>query len=77
MSSSMGECQRSEAVLIYAGVLAVYKHQRQIAYRVDKLDARQVHIVFRELVHNVFIVDGFRPDVLVSCKCIVSFDLKR
>lgn len=47
MSSNMGECQRSDAVLICKRCMSEWPSSGQVNdyYRVDELDTREIHVV--------------------------------
>ena len=58
ISSSIGLCHRSEAVFIYQGGEPWKQRQKYYgAHRVDELDARKVHIIFRVLIDQLAIVN--------------------
>lgn len=43
-----------------------------MAYRVNELDAREIHVVLGEFGHNVVVVDGLWSDILVSSQLCCS-----
>jgi len=63
----MGECQRSEAVLIWKGILVkVFLSQGGVTDRVDELDTGKVDIVLGIFVHHFSVMNGFGADVFVA-----------
>ena len=51
MSSSMGLCHRNDAVFTWVeGESRMWRMKYRVTYRVDELDACQVHIVLRILI---------------------------
>lgn len=69
MSSSMGECHRRDAVLIL-GVICLSAFdsstEEKETHRVDKLYARQVHVVFGVFIQDLWIVYGLGAQILVA-----------
>jgi hypothetical protein len=69
MSSSIGECQRSDAVFTCKrGVSTATASQNRRTHGVDELDARKVHVLARVLGDDVCVVDRARADVLVPAE---------
>lgn len=71
MSSSIGECQRNEAVLTCQPRCQLYSCIQICctrAYGVDKPNTCEIHVVLRKFFDSVSVVYGFRSDVLVTCE---------
>lgn len=66
MSSSMGECHRSEAVLICSATSQLpYIVRREPAHRINKLDTRKIHVVLRKRLENFRVVNRLGSKMLV------------
>lgn len=41
-------------------------HQIYLTYRIDKFDTREIHVLLRELIDNLWIVYSSRPDEFMT-----------
>jgi hypothetical protein len=45
------------------------------AYRVDEFDARKIHVVLREFLDDILVVDGFRSQMAMTFKAVSREEL--
>lgn len=66
MSSSMGECHRREAVLTFQDRSEAARSIAAETYRVNELDAGEVHVVFGELIEDLLVMNGLWTEMPVA-----------
>ena len=66
MSSNIGECHRSEAVLIYEWYVSQDGFQDLITHGIDKFDAGKIYVMFGVFIDNLRIMNGFWFDILMA-----------